>query len=48
MNSGIINPDYAAQKFIDISVENDENLCGVLIDLNKNILLVKLFFLKKC
>ena len=39
MNTGgIINPDYAAQKIIDISVENDENLCGVLIDLNKNIL----------
>ena len=39
MNTGgIINPDLAAQKIINISVENDENLCGVLIDLNKNIL----------
>ena len=39
MNSGgVLDPDFAAQKIINISAENDESISGALIDLNKKIL----------
>ncbi len=39
MNTGgILNPEFAAQKIINICATNDNKLSGVLIDINKNIL----------
>ena len=39
MNSGgVLDPEFAAQKIINISAENDQTLSGSLIDLNKKIL----------
>ena len=36
--SGVISPEFSAQKIINILAENNSNFSGKLIDINKNIL----------
>ena len=36
--SGVVSPEFSAQKIINILAENNSNFSGKLIDINKNIL----------